>query len=174
MFFLNSNFVHIKVNVMLIISSMWIFWTNSKNCYNSSNGGYIWTCMEHVNTSNFCRLNKIFEVFSSPVRAWNFQAFLATTLVAFNASRVIDFKTNNSNNNNIVLVIVKVVVMTIIWRWRQLSLVVMITIINCKPVHHRNFPRIHLPWKLDCVYEQLIRQHDLPIPSITSIGRPLD
>ena len=122
-----------------------------------------------------CGLNRIFEVFSSPVRALNFQPFLATTLVALNASRVIDFKTNNNNNNNnIVLVILKVVVVTIIWRWRQLSLVVMITISNCKPVHHRNFPRLHSPWKLDCVYEHLIRQHDLPIPSITSIGRPLD
>ena len=67
-----------------------------------------------------CGLNRIFEVFSSPVRALNFQPFLATTLVALNASRVIDFKTNdnnnnnNNNNNNIVLVILKVVVMTII------------------------------------------------------------
>ena len=69
-----------------------------------------------------CGLNKIFEVFSIPVRAWNFQAFLATTLVALNARRVIDFKTNNNiNNTNIVLVIVKVVMMTIIiWRWPQL------------------------------------------------------
>ena len=73
-------------------------------------------------------LNRIFLSLSSSVRAWNFQAFLATTLVALNASRVIDFKTNNNNNNNnnnstnnnnnnnnnIVLVTVKVVVMTII------------------------------------------------------------
>ena len=48
-----------------------------------------------------CGLNRIFLSLSSPVRAWNFQAFLATTLVALNASRVIDFyKIDNNNNNN--------------------------------------------------------------------------
>ena len=43
-----------------------------------------------------CGLRKIFEVFSSPV-----QAFLASTLVALNATRIIHFKTiNNIDNNN--------------------------------------------------------------------------